>query len=67
MHVAPNPSLSPHGHAIGLFPHHDRPTALRSALKHTEEQGFVSKNDRIEKADRKKVPPWQMSTGNMVQ
>jgi hypothetical protein len=29
-------------------------------------QGFVSKNDRIEKADRKKDQPWLMLAGNIV-
>jgi hypothetical protein len=29
-------------------------------------QGFVSKNDRLEKADRKKDQPWLMPAGNKI-
>ena len=28
-----------------------------------EAQRFVSKNDRVEKADRKKDPPWAQGSG----
>jgi hypothetical protein len=37
------------------------------AVKRMDVQRFVSKNAWLEKADRKKVPPWLMVGGSIIQ